>query len=579
MTALSATSPVCITPRASIAAMSAYSAPLEGRRDKIRLDFNENTTGFGEGVGEGVGLLNAAALGTYPEYDTFIAQLAGVLQRAPEELLLTNGSAEALFLLPFVFIEPGRDVAVVSTPTFPVIPHSLTLVGAQIRAVPMRADLTYDIDGLGAALEAGATLCVLATPDNPSGATLPAPVILDWARRYERTLFVIDEAYAEYGGQSVMAQAGTLPNLVVTRSFSKAWGLAALRLGVVIAHPQIIDWLRVARSPYSVNALGVELAGRLLRNPDRVAQQARETMARKERVIQAVGERGYGVIPGAANFFLLKVGFDAPALCDFCRVRGVLLRDRSSLPHMQGLVRVSVGTDAEMDAFLACLDAFRQERALMFDLDDTLVDVSRSYDAAVSQTIAHFAGQPADRAEILALKAEGGYNDDWDAARELLRRRGVDVSREAVEAVAKPLYLALARDHEPWPLPPEDLHAFTRRYRVLVATGRPRDEYDPVWGARLDPCVERVTCQDDGPPDAPLLPRKPAPDLLLAAMAASGVRGGIYVGNSVDDMRAAKAAGLRRLAVAATHAPALLQAAGAERVLDSIAQLKEALML
>ncbi|MBK8189661.1 MAG: aminotransferase class I/II-fold pyridoxal phosphate-dependent enzyme [Vampirovibrionales bacterium] len=564
-----------IAPRAAVAAMSAYSAPLEGRREQIRLDFNENTTGFAQAAAP----LDAAFLGAYPEYDAFTAALAAYFGREPQELLLTNGSAEALFLLPFVFIEPGRDVAVVSTPTFPVIPHSLALAGARIHAVPMRADLTYDLAGLEQALQTGARLCTLATPDNPSGATIASAVILDWAQRFTDTLFVIDEAYIEYGGESVLAQAGVMPNLVVTRSFSKAWGMAALRLGVAIGHPEVIAWLRVARSPYSVNALAVQTAGRLLENPQQVADQAQATLRRKALVLAAVAERGYGAIAGAANFFLLKVGLDAGALCDFCRARGVLLRDRSSLPNMGGLVRVSVGTEAEMDAFLACLDAFRAERALMFDLDDTLVDVSRSYDEVVMRVVAHFGVERPDRQTILALKAEGGFNDDWDAARELLRRAGKDVSREAIVALAKPLYLSLARDHESWPTAPEALRAFSKRYRTLVVTGRPRDEYAPVWGERLDACVERVFCQDDFDGAGSALPRKPAPDLLKAAMAARGVCGGAYVGNSVDDMAAARAAGLRAWGVATTHSPEALAQAGAERVFQSIPQLQEALMI
>ncbi len=560
-----------ILPKKAIQNMEAYSAPLEGRRNKIRLDFNENTTGFPDAY-EG---LPAELINAYPEYDAFLEKLAKHFGVKPENLMLTNGSAEALFLIPFTFIEPDEDVAVVSTPTFPIIPHSLRLVQAKLREVTANPDLTYNVDGLEQALAEGAKLCIIATPDNPTGAVLDADVILRWCDRFPDTLFVIDEAYYEFDGRTVLPEVTKRHNLLVTRSFSKAWSLASLRLGVIIGPEELMKYIGRAKSPYSVNAVAVKLASNLLDRHDEVQAQAQAIMARKQRMIEEVRKRGYDVVEGAGNFFLLKAGFDSKTLSQFCYERGVLLRDRSGLPHMWGTIRVNAGTDDEIERFLECLDEFRQSRALIFDLDDTLVDTSQSYDATILQLLKDHTGKDVPRKELKALRAEGGFNDDWDATRELLRRHGIEMTREQVEAEGKRIYLGIALDTEDWLMPAALFEKLKHRYRLMVVTGRPRDEYGPVWQSRLDPLVECCVCQDDY--DG--LPRKPAPDVLKRTMRETGITGGIYVGNSVDDMRAAKGAGLKAIGVTSTHEAQLLSEAGADTIIESMNDLRKVLML
>lgn len=343
--------------RELIQQMQPYAAPPEGRRDKVRLDFNEKTLGLS---GSWDGGLDSTLLTTYPEYDDFLAQLADYFGVSPDCLLLTNGSAEALFLIPFTFIEPNQDTAVISTPTFPVIPESLKLVQARLREVPVQSDLTYDLMGLEAALAQEAKLCILASPDNPTGAVLDPTQMIRWCEQFPETLFISDEAYFEFHGETVLPWVPRLDNLLVTRSFSKAWGLAGLRLGVVIGPPTLVAELKKVRAPYSVNAFAVSMAQQVLPLSDEILAQTKATMARKARVIAQLQQRRAIVIPGAANFFLLNLEKEAPAFCTFCAAQGVLLRDRSNLPGMAGLVRVSIGTDAEMEMFLDCFDQFNE---------------------------------------------------------------------------------------------------------------------------------------------------------------------------------------------------------------------------
>lgn len=437
----------------------------------------------------------------------------------------------------------------------------------------MTPALGFDRERIETALDSGPQLAFFASPDNPTGAVLAVDVVRGWCERYPETLFVIDEAYAEYVGASVLPMVADFPNLIVLRSFSKAWGLAGLRLGVLLASPRLIDFMRRVRSPYSVNTVAVTAALQLLDRADDVLVAARDTMSRKRVLVEQVRRRGYRVHDGAANFFLIHVGCDVRGWCRFFRERGVLVRDRSAISGLAGMVRVSAGTDPENRVFLDALDAYRDAHALIFDLDDTLVDTSRSYGRTVAELVSRFAGQSLDQGELGALRLEGGYNDDWDAAAELLRRRGVVVGRAELARAGQGVYLETAVQNEEWMMPDDLLDRLRARYRLLILTGRPRAEYTPVWGKHADARFERVYCRDDFGDLRP----KPAPDTLLATLRELALMGGIYVGNSVDDMRAAREAGLRRIGVANGTTAAALTRAGAEHIIPSVSDLGKVL--
>ncbi len=341
-----------ILPRKIVQELQAFPAPMEGRYGFVRLDFNENTTGFPGAV---TASMPDSSVCTYPEYSALIGKIGKHFDVSPQSLLLTNGSDEALMLVAQTFVEQG-DVAVISRPCFVVMPHTLKLACAVFREVTVQSDFSFDVEGIERALP-GAKVAMFASPENPTGAVLPPPIIKRWCETFPDTLFVIDEAYSEYAKISVITMIAELPNLLVLKTFSKAWGMAGLRLGVVFGQSPLLEYISRVKMPFSVNSAAIASASALMDRPDVVATAAQDTMARKMRIEGLVRSRGYTLVTGSANSFLLYLNQNAAKFESFARENGVLVRNRTD-DLMLGYVRVSTGTDQEMIKFVDVLIDF-----------------------------------------------------------------------------------------------------------------------------------------------------------------------------------------------------------------------------
>lgn len=345
-----------IEARKEVLAMDRYQSPKEGRRGYIRLDFNESTA---PQVIEGYC--------SYPEYDPLLKELASIFEVDKENILPTNGTDEALSLIASTFIEPGRDRALVSTPTFAMIKRSVVLAGAELVEIPVKANLQYDTDAIEEALKKqNIKLTVFASPDNPTGSLIDKAILERWLENFPGTLFVLDEAYADYANVSTIDLTEKYKNILVTRTFSKAWGLAGLRLGVIVGDPEKLELIARLRMPYSVNSYVAELAPDLLSCKNQVAEEASDLMKRKAKLIEDLSTLNLDIVPGSANFFLVKLpGLNDSFIADLKKA-GILVRDRSSRVEddpMNGAVRITVGTKEENKLLLEAVTAWQKANA------------------------------------------------------------------------------------------------------------------------------------------------------------------------------------------------------------------------
>lgn len=236
---------------------------------------------------------------------------------------------------------------------------------------------------------------------------------------------------------------------------------------------------------------------------------------------------------------------------------------------------IDVNDSGSSNSALIVPQASDANYAVIFDLDGTLVDTSKSFDETIKQMVQKYSGAPLFDQEIADLRQEGGYNDDWVTTAELLRRRGYSESLSKIVEEATNLYLQLAPSNEFALFDNELLLEISERHPLFIVTGRTRPEYDPIWGERLDPLFKRVYCLHDVPGKAP----KPAPDYLLQVMEDFNLKSGLYVGNAVDDMWAARDANLSRIGITSTLPADALSAAGAQIVLKSVNELRQVFSL
>ncbi len=314
--------------------MAPYKPPAEGRSGKMRLDFNENTVGASPKVIEALQrALSADALTLYPEYSAARPKLAAFFGVDESELLLTNGTDEAIQVLVNTFVEAGQQVYV-PEPSYAMYRFYSEVMGAEVSSH----------------LGPGTRLAMIANPNNPTGAWLEREAALDLLRKYPDTLFLFDEAYFEFSGITVLDCIRDFPNLFVSRTFSKVYGMAAMRMGCLFSHSANVAWMRKAQSPYSVNQLAVIAAAAATEDREYIDRYVAEALAAREDIFAGLVAMGIQALPSKANFVLFLAGSRAIEVRDALRAHGILVRDRSY--EIPGGVRVTVGTRAQAARFL-----------------------------------------------------------------------------------------------------------------------------------------------------------------------------------------------------------------------------------
>jgi histidinol-phosphate aminotransferase len=330
-----------VQPRRAVLEMPEYHPPLAGR-DGLRLDFNENTLAPSPRVAERLRQINTDGMTRYPERGPVECVVAEHFGLAPTEVLLTNGVDEAVHLVCETFLEPEHE-ALIAVPTFFMYEVYVAATGAKTRRVQADESLQFPIESFLAAINDRTRLIAIASPNNPTGAVVERAALLRIAKAAPQAVVLVDEAYYHFYGESVMADVRTQPNIVVARTFSKAYGLAGLRIGLLIGDESVMRHVRKMSSPYNVNAIALDCLPTALNDAEYIAwyaEQIRTNRALLERTLTTLGIRYW---PSHANFVLLHIGPLHKEFVLAMRRRGVLVRDRSSDPGCDGNVRITIG--------------------------------------------------------------------------------------------------------------------------------------------------------------------------------------------------------------------------------------------
>ena len=340
-----------LKPRQAVLDMAPYHPPSGGRRNKLRLDFNENTVGAPPHVLDFIKrFITAADLSMYPEYDHALPELSQHFGVTAEQLTLTNGTDEAIQLLINTFVDDEQDVLLLR-PTYAMYRFYAQLAGARIEEVDYKeGSLAFPVDDLLARITNATRAVLISNPNNPTGTGTNLNVIERILRKAENAAVLIDEAYFEFSGVTALPLIRTYPNLFVSRTFSKIYGMAAMRCGCLLSQAANVGHLRKAQSPYSVNMIAAMSARIAVQEQKFIEDYALEVLAARELLYVGFEHLNIPYIKSQANFVLFQAGDRALAVRDELRNRGVLVRDRSY--ELPGYVRVTVGTRDQIQRFL-----------------------------------------------------------------------------------------------------------------------------------------------------------------------------------------------------------------------------------
>ena len=519
--------------------------------------------------------LDPEALRRYPDVSTLEATLASRMGVTPDRVIVTAGADDAIDRVCRAYLGAGRTM-LLSEPTFEMFDHFAKLSGASpLAPVPWRCGelpLAAFLDRL----EEQPAVIAVVSPNNPTGAVVTAADIRCLAEAAPNAVVLLDHVYVEYADEDLTPAVIDLPNVVVLRTLSKAWGLAGCRIGYAIGSPEIVASLRIAGAPYPVAAPSVALALRQLSGGgERLQTHVARAREEREELRARLTALGLEPLPSQANFILVDCGVLAPFLTAALAALGVVVRGFPNRPGLTSAIRITLpGVAAEFERLMDAFETVLSPEALLFDMDGVLADIQQSQRAAIAATASSF-GAPVTSAQVAAAIQSGDAANDWLVTQRLIEAAGCDASLDDVTTRYQSLYLSL-RERERLIPSSALLERLAASRPLAIVTGRPRAEAQ--WfldRAGIASLFSTVVAMEDARP-------KPDPAPVRLALERLGVRRAWMIGDTPDDVRGARQAGVLPLGVVApgddpSLASAALRDAGVAHVLDRLSDLLELL--
>jgi histidinol-phosphate aminotransferase len=325
----------------------------------LRLHLNENTGGCSPKVVEAVRAFDARGLATYPDYRAAVTETAAFLGVDPDWLVLTNGLDEGVLLSAVAFLaHDGQPVEMIAAmPAFEAYITTARALRARVVAVPPGQDFSYPLDGVLAAITPQTKLIYINNPNNPTGQPVPKDAIRRIARDAAHAVVFVDEAYHDFMGDNFLSEAADYPNMIVGRTFSKAHGLAGMRVGVMIARPDVLEPIRFAMPLFNLNVVAVAALRAAITDPDFTPWSVAQAGASKQLLYDVLERVGLRYWKSEANFVLIDGAERARELVDGLIARGVLVRDRSRDPYCPNCFRITTGVVEHTQQAVAALEA------------------------------------------------------------------------------------------------------------------------------------------------------------------------------------------------------------------------------
>lgn len=275
----------------------------------------------------------------------------------PEQIFLGNGSDEPIDLLIRAFCEPEKENIVTIDPTYGMYKVAASVNNVEVKKVSLTDDFQIDTEQLLNAVDENTKLIFLCSPNNPTANLLEKEAVIELVEKFNG-IVVLDEAYIDFApGKSLLSELSNYPNLVILQTFSKAWGMAGIRLGMAFAIPEIISVLNKIKYPYNLNILTQEKAIELTDNHEKVEKWVKRIIAERVKMAELLKDFPFveKIFPSDANFLLVKM-HDARGIYDYLAERGIVVRDRSKIHLCDDSLRITIGTSEENEQLLKALN-------------------------------------------------------------------------------------------------------------------------------------------------------------------------------------------------------------------------------
>ena len=325
----------------------------------LRLHLNENTGGCSPRVVEAVRAFDARGLATYPDYRAAVLETAEFLGVDPDWLVLTNGLDEGVLLSAIAFLTPSDPPAemIAPMPAFETYITTAKALHARVVSVPPGPDYAFPLEGVLAAVTPQTKLVYINNPNNPTGRPVSKDAIRQVAREAAHAVVFVDEAYHDFMGENFLDEAADYPNMIVGRTFSKAHGLAGMRVGVMIARPEALEPIRFVLPLFNLNVVAVAALRAALTDRDFMPWSVAQATESKRLLYDVLDRVGLRYWKSSANFVLIDGGKRARDLIDGLIARGVLVRDRSKDPYCANCFRITAGVVEHTRKAVTALEA------------------------------------------------------------------------------------------------------------------------------------------------------------------------------------------------------------------------------
>ena len=559
----------------SVEEMQGYFVPMYENDWDIKIDSNENNYGASPKVYEALKDCNIKDISFYPFYGELSQKIADFYGFNINNIKVTNGADEAIQGIIQTYLEKDETLLTLDVSfEMPVIYAQIQ--GGKIKRVPYKSKWIFPIDEFIEAITPDVKIIYIASPNNPTGNLIEENDLKRILEKSQDKVVIIDETYTNYSGTTYKKYVNKFDNVFITRSFSKDFALAGMRLGCVISAEENIRNLKKVISPFSVNALAMKAGIAALEDNEYFFNLREEIISSRNELKQFFESLGAKVYQSFANFLLIDFGKKAEFIHNKLKKENIAVKLFKKGSLLENHLRVTIPTIKGVEKIKETL---KVKPALVFDMDGVLVDARQSYRVAIEKTYEKFAGKKVSQEAIQAAKNLGGLNNDWDLTKFLLEKEGINVPYNEIVEVFQEIYWSDGKGVINNETPLFDSNLFeelSKEYNISIFTGRLRTE--AMFALKKFNAVDLffpILTTDDIPEGM----GKPNPYGLNLTKEMTIASSYTYFGDTSDDILAAKSANYNAIGVLPPQDKSKeliesLKSKGAQATLNSVNDIK-----